>query len=243
MIRAATADSSNIMQRILVVEDNANLALGLRMNLEHGGFRTELAVSGEEGLKLVRDTRFDLMILDMMLPGGLDGYQVLERLRGGGGMLPVIVLTARTEEADKLRGFQLGADDYITKPFGILELIARVHAVLRRVTRGSDDAPAGSAPLAGGAIELSPLTRTVTRSGERVHLRPKEFDLLLRLMSAPGQVVPRRKLLQEVWGYQPGVYSRTLDVHVADLRRKLEDNPESPRHLVTVHSIGYRFDP
>ena len=229
------------MQRILVVEDNANLALGLRMNLEHGGFRTELAGSGEEGLKLIRNTRFDLMILDMMLPGGLDGYQVLEQLRGGGAMLPVIVLTARTEEADKLRGFQLGADDYITKPFGILELIARVHAVLRRGTR-NDDAPA-SAPLTGGAIELSPLTRTVTRSGERVHLRPKEFDLLFRLMGAPGQVVPRRKLLQEVWGYQPGVYSRTLDVHVADLRRKLEDNPESPRHLVTVHSIGYRFDP
>lgn len=242
MIREASAEARNFMQRILLVEDNANLALGLRMNLEHGGFRTELAVSGEEGLKLVRDTRFDLMILDMMLPGGLDGYQVLERLRGAGGMLPVIVLTARTEEADKLRGFQLGADDYITKPFGILELIARVHAVLRRVTRGGDEG-AGSAPLAGGAIELSPLTRTVTRSGERVHLRPKEFDLLLRLMSAPGQVVPRRKLLQEVWGYQPGVYSRTLDVHVADLRRKLEDNPESPRHLVTVHSIGYRFDP
>jgi len=229
------------MQRILVVEDNANLALGLRMNLEHGGFRTELAVSGEEGLKLVKDTRFDLMILDMMLPGGLDGYQVLERLRGGGGKLPVIVLTARTEEADKLRGFQLGADDYITKPFGILELIARVHAVLRRVTR-NDDVP-DNAPLTGGPIELSPLTRTVTRSGERVHLRPKEFDLLFRLMSAPGQVIPRRKLLQEVWGYQPGVYSRTLDVHVADLRRKLEDNPESPRHLVTVHSVGYRFDP
>jgi len=229
------------MQRILVVEDNANLALGLRMNLEHGGFRTELAVSGEEGLKLVKDTRFDLMILDMMLPGGLDGYQVLERLRGGGGRLPVIVLTARTEEADKLRGFQLGADDYITKPFGILELIARVHAVLRRVTR-NDDAPA-NAPLTGGPIELSPLTRTVTRNGERVHLRPKEFDLLFRLMSAPGQVIPRRKLLQEVWGYQPGVYSRTLDVHVADLRRKLEDNPESPRYLVTVHSVGYRFDP
>lgn len=229
------------MQRILVVEDNANLALGLRMNLEHGGFRTELAVSGEEGLQLVRDTRFDLMILDMMLPGSLDGYQVLERLRGGGGRLPVIVLTARTEEADKLRGFQLGADDYVTKPFGILELIARVHAVLRRVTR-NDDAPAG-APLTGGAIELAPLTRTVTRGGERVHLRPKEFDLLFRLMSAPGQVVPRRKLLQEVWGYQPGVYSRTLDVHIADLRRKLEDNPENPRHLVTVHSIGYRFDP
>jgi DNA-binding response OmpR family regulator len=230
------------MQRILVVEDNANLALGLRMNLEHGGFRTELAESGEEGLQLVRDSRFDLMILDMMLPGGVDGFQVLERLRGGGGLLPVIVLTARTDEVDKLRGFQLGADDYITKPFGILELIARVHAVLRRSRRGEEAAPA-RAPLTAGAIELSPLTRTVTRAGAPVHLRPKEFDLLYRLMSAPGQVLPRRKLLQEVWGYQPGVYSRTLDVHVADLRRKLEDNPEAPRHLVTVHSIGYRFDP
>jgi DNA-binding response OmpR family regulator len=231
------------MQRILVVEDNPNLALGLRMNLEHGGFSTDLAVSGEEGLKRVRETRFDLMILDMMLPGGLDGFQVLERLRGTGGMLPVIVLTARTEEADKLRGFQLGADDYVTKPFGILELIARVHAVLRRVTRGNKEPPVDSAPLTGGDIELSPGNRTVTRGGERVHLRPKEFDLLHRLMSAPGQVLARRKLLQEVWGYQPGVYSRTLDVHVADLRRKLEDNPENPRHLVTVHSIGYRFDP
>ncbi|HSB53971.1 MAG TPA: response regulator transcription factor [Gemmatimonadales bacterium] len=231
------------MQRILVVEDNANLALGLRMNLEHGGFSTDLAISGEDGLKRVRESRFDLMILDMMLPGGLDGFQVLERLRSGGRTLPVIVVTARTEEADKLRGFQLGADDYVTKPFGILELIARVHAVLRRVTRGSEEAPAETAPLVGGDIELSPLNRTVTRGGERVHLRPKEFDLLHRLMSAPGQVLARRKLLQEVWGYQPGVYSRTLDVHVADLRRKLEDNPENPRHLVTVHSIGYRFDP
>ncbi len=231
------------MQRILVVEDNPNLALGLRMNLEHGGFSTDLAVSGEEGLKRVRETRFDLMILDMMLPGGLDGFQVLERLRTAGGMLPVIVLTARTEEAEKLRGFQLGADDYVTKPFGILELIARIHAVLRRVTRGTDDTPTDPAPLSGGDIQLCPGTRTVTRGGTRIHLRPKEFDLLHRLMSAPGQVLARRKLLQEVWGYQPGVYSRTLDVHVADLRRKLEDNPEHPRHLMTVHSIGYRFDP
>ena len=230
------------MQRILVVADNANLALGLRMNLEHGGFSTDHVASGEEGLRRVRESRFDLMILDMMLPGGLDGFQVLERLRTAGGMLPVIVLTARGEEADKLRGFQLGADDYVTKPFGILELIARVHAVLRRATRGSDDGAIEEGTLAGGDIELSPLTRTVTRRGQRVHLRPKEFDLLHRLMSAPGQVLARRKLLQEVWGYQPGVYSRTLDVHVADLRRKLEDNPENPRHLITVHSIGYRFD-
>jgi DNA-binding response OmpR family regulator len=229
------------MQRILVVEDNANLALGLRMNLEHGGFRTELAGSGEEGLRLARESRFDLMILDVMLPGGLDGYQVLQRLRDTGGSPPVIFLTARSEEADKLRGFQLGADDYLTKPFGILELIARVHAVLRRAQR-VDGGPAATGPLRAGAIELDPLTRTVTRRGAPVHLRPKEFDLLHRLMSAPGQVLQRRKLLQEVWGYQPGVYSRTLDVHVADLRRKLEDRPERPRHLITVHSIGYRFE-
>jgi len=230
------------MQRILVVEDNPNLALGLRMNLEHGGFRTELATSGEEGLRLAVESRFDLMILDVMLPGGLDGYQVLERLRDTGGAMPVIVVTARSEEADKLKGFQLGADDYLTKPFGVLELIARVHAVLRRVTR-MVDSPEPGVPLRAGELELQPLTRTVSRGGEAVHLRPKEFDLLHRLMSAPGQVLHRRKLLQEVWGYQPGVYSRTLDVHVADLRRKLEVNPERPRHLITVHSIGYRFDP
>jgi two-component system response regulator MtrA len=188
---------------------------------------------GSLGLALARTRRHALVLLDLMLPG-LDGFRVLEAMRGEGIDTPVLVLTARGDESDKVRGLREGADDYVTKPFALRELLARVAALLRR-TR------ARAAPLAFGAVEVDPSTRAVTRAGEPVPLRPKEYDLLCALLKRHGCVATRSELLQEVWGYQESVISRTLDTHVGELRRKLESDPARPRHILTVRKTGYRL--
>jgi two-component system alkaline phosphatase synthesis response regulator PhoP len=223
--------------RVLVVEDNVNLARGLRHNLELEGHEVEVAYDGTGGLDLARSDRADLVILDLMIPRP-DGYQVLRTLREEGVHTPVIVLTARGDEADKLRGFRLSADDYVTKPFSLLELLARVDAVLRR-TRGAIE-PAIPA-FAFGEVRVEPGTHLVLRQGAVVELRPKEFDLLLALARRNGAVATRSELLGEVWGYQTDVVSRTVDTHVAELRRKLELEPAAPRHILTVRKAGYRL--
>jgi len=198
---------------------------------------------GAEGLARARTTAPSLVILDLGLPG-LDGYRVLSSLRADGNDVPVLILTARSEEADKVRGFRYGADDYVTKPFGLLELLGRVNALLRRA-----GAPARS-PVAGfsarerfrfGEIEIRPSTHAVYRRGFLVGLRPKEFELLMALLRRGGDVVPRLDLLRDVWGYDAEVVSRTVDTHVAELRRKLEDDPANPRYIVTVRKAGYRI--
>jgi DNA-binding response OmpR family regulator len=179
-----------------------------------------------------------LVILDLMLPGGMDGYQVLKSVRQARHEMPVLILTARGEEADKVVGFRLGADDYVTKPFGLSELLARVNALLRRaraVTTSTER-------LAFGTVEVNLDAHTVTKNGVRVPLTPKEFELLITLLRRPGVVVSRPALLREVWGHQADVLTRTVDIHIAELRRKLEDDPGSPRHLVTVWKTGYRLD-
>jgi DNA-binding response OmpR family regulator len=227
------------MKRILVVEDNLNLAAGLRMNLEGEGFIVEHAATGEAALRGASVGRPALIILDLMLPGAIDGFEVLRRLRAERNGVPVLVLSARGEEVDKLRGFRLGADDYVTKPFGVLELIARVHAHLRRGGLAATEASAS--PIRRGHIEIWPGTRSVFRDGRSVRLRPKEYELLLMLMRRAGEVVEREAIGREVWGHQPDVYSRTLDTHIADLRRKLETDPATPQHILTVHKVGYRF--
>jgi two-component system response regulator MtrA len=228
------------MTQILIVEDNEDLARGLANNLEIEGFETAIAVDGGTGLSLARRTKPDLIILDLMLPG-LDGYQVLSSLRDEGNAVPVLILTARTAEIDKVRGFRDGADDYVTKPFGLLELIGRVHALLRRTykTAVRGDMPAS---IRFGDVEVIPGTHDVIRDGRSITLRPKEFELLMALARRHGNVVGRLELLQEVWGYGSDVVSRTVDTHVGELRRKLEKDPAQPRHILTVRKTGYRLN-
>ena len=227
------------MTRILIVEDNKNLATGLRNNLEIEGYEVDVATDGTSGLQSAHALAPDLIVLDLMLPG-MDGYRVLRTLREEGIDTPVLILSARGEETDKVLGFHLGADDYVAKPFGLLELLARVDALLRR----SASAQAKSrlnAPVSFGDVEVDPGTHLVRRHGEPVLLRPKEYELLVALLQRRGQVASRAELLEEVWGYSGEVYSRTVDTHVAELRRKLEDNAAEPRHILTVRKTGYRI--
>jgi DNA-binding response OmpR family regulator len=174
-----------------------------------------------------------------MLPG-MDGYRVLKTLRDDGIDTPVLILSARGEETDKVLGFHLGADDYVAKPFGLLELLARVDALLRRAASASTKNKL-STPVIFGDVQVDPGTHTVRRGGEAVTLRPKEYDLLVALLQRRGQVVSRAELLEEVWGYSGEVYSRTVDTHVAELRRKLEENAAEPRYILTVRKTGYRI--
>jgi DNA-binding response OmpR family regulator len=221
-----------------VIEDNADLAYGLRNNLEIEGHQVTVAVNGPEGLDHASRGNVDLVILDLMLPG-LDGFRVLRALRERDRQTPVLILTARGEETDKVRGLKLGADDYVTKPFGVLELLARVEAQLRR--RGA--ATGVRDVVRFGDIEVDRRARVVRRSGEAVSLAPKELDLLLALLDSSGAAVSRMTLMHQVWGYQADVLSRTVDSHIAELRRKLEPDPGRPRHILTARKFGYRLEP
>lgn len=229
------------MTRILIVEDNEDLAFGLRRTLEDEGYAVEVAADGLRGSQRARDDKPDLVILDLMLPG-MDGYRTLESIRGAGLQMPVIILTARGEEADKVHGFRVGADDYVTKPFGLSELLARVSAQLRR-SRLPGGSGATSERYAFSDIEIVPSGRIVTKGGDRVALTPREYDLLLALVQRPGVVLSRVTLLREVWGHQADVMTRTVDIHMGELRKKLEDVAAEPRHFMTVWKAGYRFDP
>ena len=228
---------------VLIVEDNPDLAYGLRTGLEIEGYEVAVAEDGETGLARARQWLPDLVILDLMLPG-MDGYRVLKSLRDDGLEMPVLILTARGQEADKVLGFRLGADDYVTKPCGVLELLARVGALLRR-SRMTDRAAHGlpEAVERFGDVEINPASRTVTRKGQLVALSPKEFDLLLTLVRRRGAVASRVELLREVWGHRVEVMTRTVDIHIAELRRKLEDDPSAPRYILTVWKAGYRLEP
>ena len=225
------------LARILVIEDNEDLAFGLRNNLEIEGYGVELATDGRSGLNRAREFQPDLIVLDLMLPS-LDGYRVLRELRQDGNTIPVVILTARTEEADKIRGFRLGADDYVTKPFGILELIARVEAVMRRSGGGAGPGHA----VRFGDVTIDTGTRTVRKGDRGVALTPMEFNLLLALAKRQGAVVSRLDLLREVWGHAATVLTRTVDTHVGELRRKLEDDPSQPRYILTSRKAGYRLE-
>ena len=227
------------MKRILVVEDNADLAFGLKNNLEIEGYAVEIGRDGREGLEKVRAWHPDLVVLDLMLPE-VDGFRVLKTLRDDGVQVPVLILTARGEEADKVRGLRLGADDYVTKPFGVLELLARVEVLLRRHDKTVDSDAVGVQRF--GDVEVDAARRTVLRAGKPVDLSPKELDLLLALLRGRGAVISRVDLLQEVWGYSASVVSRTVDTHIGELRRKLEADPAAPRHILTARKAGYRLE-
>lgn len=225
------------MSRILLIEDNEDLAFGLCNNLEIEGYDVMLATNGRAGLKAAQASVPDLIILDLMLPE-MDGFRVLRQVRREDRATPVLVLTARGEEADKVRGLRLGADDYVTKPFGLLELLARVEALLRRAGSG----PGNEERYRFGSVEVDAEKRAVARSGTPVSLAPKELDLLLALLRREGAVVSRLELLKEVWGYTAAVVSRTVDTHIAELRRKLEEDPAQPSHILTVRKAGYRLE-
>lgn len=234
------------MTAILLVEDNAPLAQGLKSNLEFEGYEVVVAATARDALAAVspddqssrNGVAFDLVVLDLMLPDA-DGYRVLRTLRESGDVTPVLILTALGEEADKVRGFRFGADDYVTKPFGLLELLARVDALLRRSRRSV--AQEADAVVTFGDVRVDLRARQATRRGRPVALRPKEFELLAALVRREGKVATRHELLREVWGYDPEVVSRTVDTHVAELRRKLEPDAAHPVHIVTVLKTGYRF--
>jgi two-component system alkaline phosphatase synthesis response regulator PhoP len=226
------------MKRVLVAEDDPDLGLGLKNNLEIEGYEVRVARDGDEALASALQWRPDLLILDLVMPK-LDGMRVLRSLRERDTKIAVLVLTARGEEADKVRGLKLGADDYVTKPFGLLELLARVESLLRRAGESKE---AQTEVLRFGDIEVDPVARRVRKAGLEVALRPKEYDLLLELLRHRGQVRSRLDLMQAVWGYSSAVITRTVDTHMFELRRKLEADAARPRHIMTVRGIGYRLD-
>jgi two-component system alkaline phosphatase synthesis response regulator PhoP len=226
------------MPRVLIVEDNTDLAYGLRNNLEIEGYQVNVAEDGPQGLAEAQRRPPDLMILDLMLPGA-DGFRVLKTLRDAGARFPVLILTARGEESDKVRGLKLGADDYVTKPFGVLELLARVEALLRRAQ--PPDPAEVREEFRFGEVVVDTATRSVTKAGREVALTPKEYDLLVALIRRKGALASRVELMKQVWGYSAAVLSRTVDTHIAELRRKLENGSSEPKHILTVRTIGYRL--
>lgn len=232
---------SNPASKILVVEDNEDLAFGLSKSLEEAGYEVDIAGDGATAIEKASAAKPALVVLDLMLPD-MSGYDVLKALRGARIGAPVIILTAKGAETDKLHGFRLGADDYVTKPFSVSEVLARVSVHLKRTAGNADDAK-DSQVYRFGDVVVTPAARTVTRGGRFVSLKPREYDLLLHLLEHPGIAYTRQRLLKEVWVHQADVHTRTVDMHVAELRRKLEDDASSPRHLITVWKMGYRFDP
>jgi DNA-binding response OmpR family regulator len=227
--------------RILIIEDNEDVALGLQRSLELESYDVRIATDGVTGLARATTDAPDLVVLDLMLPR-LDGYHVLRTLRSAGNDVPVLILSARGEELDKVQGFRMGADNYAVKPIGVLELLARVDAMLMRADRGRTRASDRDV-MHFGTVRVDVRTRTVTRAGTPVALSPKEFDMLHHLLRNHGAVVHRDQLLREVWGYKRSVPTRTVDAHIALLRGKLEDDPARPRYLLTVRKAGYRLDP
>jgi len=224
------------MSRILLIEDNRDYAATLASNLEREGYDVSVASTGSAGLADARTHRPDLIVLDLMLPA-MNGYSVLQRLRDEGRETPVLIMTARGTEEEKLRGFDLGADDYIVKPCGLREFLARVKALLKRSAGVAEP----RAALTLGDLDIDFSMRVVRRGSETLPLRPKEFDLLAALVRHRGRVVTREELLREVWGYAAGTRSRTVETHLAALRDRLGDDPRAQRYIVTVRGAGYRL--
>jgi DNA-binding response OmpR family regulator len=224
---------------ILVIEDDPSITMGLELNLRAEGYRVILAHDGEEGLAKARKEEIDLLILDVMLPR-LNGFEVLRMLRGEGNEIPVLMLSARGAEMDKVMGLELGAEDYVTKPFGLAELLARVRAILRR--EGKARGTRGQV-FRTGELEINADTRQVLRDGKPVELTATEFDVLLCLVEAKGRVLSREQIQAHVWGPDHHGTTRTVDNFLLQLRSKLEVDSGEPRHLVTVRGVGYRFVP
>ena len=226
------------MATVLIVEDEEHLAETLRFNLAADGYTVRMAADGAEGLSLARALRPDLVLLDLMLPK-MDGTEVLRGIREH-SLAPVVILTARTSEADHVKGLDLGADDYVTKPFSIAELKARIRAHLRR--KELPTAAIGERTIPFGEFELDLNRCVLSRDGERIAMRPKEYELLAYLAQRAGRTFTRDQLLNDVWDISFGGGTRTVDVHVRWLRSKIEEAGAEPRHLITVRGVGYRFE-
>jgi DNA-binding response OmpR family regulator len=224
-------------RRILVVEDDLAILTGLSMNLRFEGYEVLQAQDGRQGLARALDEAPDLLVLDVMLPE-LNGFEVLKELRQRGRDTPVVVLSAKGAEMDKILGLNLGADDYVAKPFGLQELLARIKAVLRRRYPSAGAPP----PLTFGDVLVDPAAKTVTRAGQPVELTAQEFKLLAHFLAHPGRTFSREELLSAAWGYDYVGSARTVDNFMRQLRLKLEPDPEEPRHFLTVRGLGYRFD-
>ncbi|MDY7231863.1 response regulator transcription factor [Hyalangium rubrum] len=223
-------------RRILVVEDDLSILTGLSMNLKFEGYEVLQAQDGRAGLAKALDESPDLVVLDLMLPE-VNGYEVLKELRRRGRDTPVVVLSAKGQEPDKILGLNLGADDYVVKPFGLQELLARIKAVLRRRYPS-----AGTPPVTFGDVEVDMVGRTVARAGKPVELTAQEFKLLAHFLAQPGRTFTREELLSGAWGFDYEGSARTVDNFVRQLRLKFEPDPEAPRHFLTVRGLGYRFD-
>ena len=226
------------MTRVLIVEDDRAILRGLKDNLLAESYEVLTAADGEAGLRLVHEEKPDLVILDLMLPR-MSGYEVCRRLRDEGNTTPILMLTARGEEADRVLGLDLGADDYVTKPFSIRELLARVRAIVRRAH------PPKPLPdqLSFDDVVVDFRRYEARKGGQRIEMTRKEFGVLQYLAARSGEVVRRDELLEDVWEYKSYPTTRTVDNHVLSLRAKLEDEPGEPRHLITVHGVGYKFVP
>jgi DNA-binding response OmpR family regulator len=227
--------------RVLVIEDHRDIARVLKLHLADAGHDVEVAHDGQSGLDLALRGGFDLVLLDLMLPG-MDGLEVCRRLRATPTYVPILMLTSKASELDRVLGLEIGADDYLTKPFSIQELLARVKAILRRVERLRAPAPEGAASsLHCGALRIDIDKRAVTADGRAVDLTAKEFELLTFFARHPGRVYTRAQLLDQVWGYGHDGYEHTVNSHINRLRAKIERDPADPRYVLTVWGVGYKF--
>jgi DNA-binding response OmpR family regulator len=224
------------MTKILIVEDEPNMVAGLRDNFEFEGYQVSTAPDGVAGLERALSEVPDLVILDVMMPR-MSGLDVCKQLKAKRPSIPIIMLTARGQEVDKVVGLELGADDYVTKPFSIRELLARVKAVLRRV----QNAPKNGERYVFGDVEVNLRSCQVSRKGKALDFSSKEFDLLKYFLSHSGEAISRDRLLEDVWGYDRFPTTRTVDAHIVRLRQKLEPKPEDPHFFLTVHGVGYKF--
>jgi len=222
---------------ILLIEDNKDLAFGLRTNLEVQGYQVLLAEDGPTGLQSALGESPEMIILDLMLPK-MDGIEVLRKIRKKDPDTPILILTAKGNEVDKVLGLRLGADDYVTKPFALMELMARVEALLRRV---QTHARRDDILYTFGDIQVDAKSQQVLKDRQAIELTPKEYGLLLALLRRNGAVASRIELMKEVWGHSSAIISRTVDTHIAELRRKLENDPARPDHIITIRKSGYRL--
>lgn len=223
--------------RILLIEDEPGLCLTLSDRLQKEGYSIDISADGQTGYSQAASQAYDLLLLDLMLPNK-SGYEICRDLRNLGMATPILMLTARSQIVDKVQGFKIGADDYLTKPFEMPELLARIEALLRRATRTFPSAPK---VFQFGSVTVDFRKTEISRNGKPVEFSAKEFQLLRYLVDHEGETLSREVLLQEVWGYSSVPYTRTVDVHVAWLRQKLEEDPRQPKWIVTVHGLGYKF--
>ena len=223
-------------RKVLIVEDDQAMAVALRDGFTYEGYAVHVARDGAAGLRMAEERSHDLVILDVMLPR-MSGLDVCRQLRSSGNDTPIIMLTARGQEIDKVLGLKTGADDYVTKPFSFLELMARVEAVLRRTSKSTESVE----QVGFGDVEMNFKTFEATKGGRALELSPREFKMMKYFVEHRGEVVTRDQLLDHVWGYEGLPLTRTVDMHIAKLRQKIEDTPSDPRHVITVHRVGYKF--